>query len=372
MKHNVLSHYLDPWAKIRGTYNEQLNYIDGFGGIGAYHTANDVEQGLYLSNHFGSPVFSVEAIYEQQKLKRIKRVSALVIDTDQKNLDNLKLIFEQKKLPLPNFICGDFDTEINKILNVLKKKLYPTFFLLDPFGFSQVKFRTVKRIMTEFDNTEIVITFMYNSINRFLEDPKLETIYNDLFGCTDWKKFVDSPTQAKERALVTLFRDQCKKAGAKYVYPYKLNFPEKNRPYYYLFHLCNHHLGTKIMKEIFARENDGEVEYSGQPQNPNLFDEIIPSHERGDKCPKCYIPNSTVEGKCIDCFRSKFGSREITYRGLLQSIIDEVPWTERGIRTALQDFEKRNEITVKPSSQRKRKRKNGFQEDDVIMFTKKS
>ena len=35
IKHLVFADYFDRWVKILGKYNP-LNYIDGFGGIGAY------------------------------------------------------------------------------------------------------------------------------------------------------------------------------------------------------------------------------------------------------------------------------------------------------------------------------------------------
>ena len=54
MKHRVFSYYLPIWFQILGKRNKNLNYIDGFGGIGAYHKGKDIKEKKYISNCFGS------------------------------------------------------------------------------------------------------------------------------------------------------------------------------------------------------------------------------------------------------------------------------------------------------------------------------
>ncbi|MCK4735625.1 MAG: hypothetical protein KAT65_24435, partial [Methanophagales archaeon] len=50
MKHKVFSDYFDKWIKIVGS-RSKLNYIDGFGGCGAYKDKNG-------EIYFGSPILA--------------------------------------------------------------------------------------------------------------------------------------------------------------------------------------------------------------------------------------------------------------------------------------------------------------------------
>ena len=64
--------------------------------------------------------------------------------------------------------------------------------------------------------------------------------------------------------LVDIYKQQLKKRGARFVFPYKLSFPDKDRTYYYLFHVTNDRNGCSIMKSVFATRNLGRVEYLGK------------------------------------------------------------------------------------------------------------
>lgn len=57
MKHQVFADYFDKWVKIVGKYHNKLNYIDGFGGIGAY-------KGKDGKIDYGSPIIAAKIIKE--------------------------------------------------------------------------------------------------------------------------------------------------------------------------------------------------------------------------------------------------------------------------------------------------------------------
>lgn len=368
MKHKVLSFYLEPWAKIRSSQYKGLNFVDGFGGCGAYHTKEDVEKNQYKSNNFGSPIFSTEAIAKQQSEGRIDKAYILIIDENQENLDNIEKVVKYKKLKLkPDYKKGDFDKVINGIIDQIEKdkmNLNPTFFFIDPFGFS-LKFETIRRILS-LKNTEVFINFMYNAIQRFAGKKDIEKTCTSLFGCNDWKDHITSHTQKKETALVKLFWEQCKKF-VEFVYPFKLNFPDKNRPYYYLFHLCHHYKGCSIMKDVFAKRNNDSLEYRGNNYTPTLFD-VLPKHQRLDSCGRCFLFEGHNCKNCGDAIIKKFDKQQISFRNILEQIIDKTPLLERDIKKILQEMEKNEKINITPAIGRKGKRRQGFIEGDLIYF----
>ena len=104
MKHFIFEDYFDKFVKILGRYNNNLYYIDGFGGCGAYY--EQVSTKLY----FGSPVLAGKNIKYKNSSKNVQIV---IIDKYSENIENLKRVFEYNKLSSlkPIYINGDFDTE---------------------------------------------------------------------------------------------------------------------------------------------------------------------------------------------------------------------------------------------------------------------
>ncbi|MDP3057528.1 MAG: three-Cys-motif partner protein TcmP [bacterium] len=358
MKHRVLSYYFPQWLQILGKWNKGLNYIDGFGGIGAYHTKKDIEANKYLSNNFGSPVVAALQIKKLIENSKIGKASIVIIDEDKGNIQNLKEVLGYNKVNTENiqFIEGNFDQEINRILDSFEKEvksLAPTFFLIDPFGFSQVKMETIARILKQ-PKSEIIINFMYNAIQRWVShpNPKLQIHYDNLFGCKEWKKYIGKRTDEKERYLVSLFRKQCKEYGkAKFVYPFRLSFPDKDMPYYYLFHLCNHQLGCIRFKDSFAKFNIGDLEYKGNGfKQESLFKPLEKNQKR-----EIFIDN----------LLSKLKRKKISYGSLLNLIIDECDFLESGIKKILQELEKSGIIKIDGNG---RTRKGGIDNSDIIIF----
>ena len=162
-KHKVLRKYLEKWFTILSKYYN-VNYIDGFSGCGVY-TDNG-------SNFYpGSPIIAAQAW--NKAVNKNNKLSIICIEKEKKILENLKKAYshfcedlEYKVKPI--FINGDFDNEINKILDCFDKddKIEPSFFFIDPYGF-KIKYDIIKRI-SSMPKTEILLTFMYDSINRFL------------------------------------------------------------------------------------------------------------------------------------------------------------------------------------------------------------
>src|SRR3989339_741093 len=245
MKHLVFEDYFDKWVKILGKYHS-LNYFDCFGGCGAYEDKDETIK-------YGSPIIVAQIAKNALDLKR--NVKLVIIDKDGGNIENMKKIFDYLNLDIdPKFINSDFDATVNKILDSADN-LAPTFFFVDPFGFT-IKMATLRRIM-ERQRTEILLTFMYNSITRFLKSEHIEDILNQLFGCDNWKELCDKKGDYRENELIRLYRKKLKEFS-KFVYPFKFLFPDKNRTYYYLFHLTNNIKGCSIMKSCFARYNFGK------------------------------------------------------------------------------------------------------------------
>ncbi len=338
IKHFVVNEYFDKWIKIVGSRNKDLFYFDCHGGSGAYI---DEDKKIF----YGSPVLAAETI--EKNINSLDRnVQIVIIEQDKKNVDNLKKIFDSKKLKVKPFIIeGDFDNQINKILDKNLNMPYPSFFFIDPFGF-KIKFKTLKRIM-QMPFHEIVLNFMFNNINRFLIEG-IEGVLNDLFGGNEWKGLVQLQGNEREKSIVNLFRNKLKTI-CQYVFPYRIAFPNSARTYYYLFHLANHPLACSVMKSAFAKYNFGKVEYLGKDRiYPTLFD------------------TPEIEQKNIsEYLKKEFKNKTIAFDQLISCIIDDVPYLESAIRKALKEMEKKKHIQVERVTS---KTNIGLSGKDIIYF----
>ncbi len=341
IKHLVFADYFDKWVKILGK-DHPLNYFDCFGGKGAYEEGNEI--------YFGSPIIAAEII-QRNKINLKRDVCLVVIDKDKNNLENIKKILDYKKLDAkPIFVNRDFDLAVNKLLDE-NPNLAPTFFFVDPFGF-KIKISTLKRMM-KVAKSEVFLNFMYNGINRNLGIEQADEILIGLFGSSKWKELKDIENREKEKRIVELFRSQLKEF-CKFVYPYRLCFPEMNRTYYYLFHLTNHYKGCEIMKGSFAKYNRGRVEYRGKTESQMTFFDY--DNIKIDEIKKYLL--STYKG----CNKS--------FIEIIEEQIDETPYLVKHIRQALKELEKDSKINIvrKIRTTKSGKIRTGIDNEDEMRF----
>ena len=316
IKHKVLEEYLYVWAIKLGSANN-INYYDGFSGCGTYYDSNKKEL------CFGSPI-----IAKQQFLKahRDNKSTFYFNEKEECNINNLKKVFTHLGVPSHNinYYQGEFETNIIPFLDSLENNSKPTFFMIDPYGIN-VNFNTIKRIMN-IPKTEVFFNFMYNFTRRFTNMTSVENNLTNLFGTDKWKEYKKYKLYQKENALIELYRQQLKSCS-KYVYQYRMCFPNDRRTYYYLFHATNNREGCSIMKDAFAKINVGNVEFLGPNQpNPEQLNLIDFNLEK--------IQNLK------SLIWEKYKGQTIEYGNIVDTYIDSTPYLERHIREAIKDMDK--------------------------------
>ncbi|MFA5086894.1 MAG: three-Cys-motif partner protein TcmP [Candidatus Paceibacterota bacterium] len=354
MKHNVFNYYFPIWLKILSSRPsiKELTYVDGFGGIGAYHSKEDIKGGIYLSENFGSPIFSISAVDKIEKEKNTK-VNVVIIDKLKENLENIKKILIHNKLSIKNCLSieGDFDVEVNKYLDSIDGKIMPTLYFIDPFGISGIKLKTLRRMMKN-QYTEILLNFMYNSLQRWIDhpNPKVNKIYDEYFDGDQWRSCKGKHLKEKEEKLVSIFRSKCKDFSG-FVYPFKIKFPKKNQTYYYLFHLSDSSLACSLMKDSFAKFNNGKSEYEGEIIQSSL---LVPLEKKEKK------------EKFQEKLKNIYKGRKTKYHQIIDNFIDETDLLQSEIKIILSKMEKEKLIKVDPGDHRKRTK--GFKNFDFINF----
>lgn len=335
MKHQVLNAYLKPWAQKLGKYYTPV-FFDCHAGCGAY-----IENG---NIYWGSPIIAAK-LADQLETEYRKKIQLFAIDNDEKNINNLKSVIKHVKIKnVPELFIGNYEKILTnkKVIDLYANT--PAFFFIDPFGFS-LNYNILTQIMN-YHSHEIFVNFMFNNINRFLSLEFNDT-FNKLFGCTEWNKALSISGDNREIFLVDLFKRQLKKI-AKFVFPYKLQFYDKSRTYYYLFHATNNLDGCSIMKSCFAGCNYGKVEYLGCRRGRlSLFD-----------------INSFVLSEMKEYLINKYSGQKVEFRTILEQCIDETLYLESNIRTALKELRTTREIRTYAIDSKK----DGLKGRDLIEF----
>lgn len=263
-KHAIIRKYLDAWLPIITRWNGRVLYIDGFAGPGEYSGGKD-----------GSPIIAIKAVLEH-KANIKSEIKMLFIEADKDRYDHLKQKINSLNIP-SNIgikpIYGKFDetlTDIFKYIDEHKSRLVPAFIFIDPFGFTGIPFTLIKRIMRN-EKCEVLITFMFEEINRFISDARLWNSLTETFGTDEWKKVISEQDPKKRIELLhSIYKEQLEgDAGVEFVRSFKM-INKINKTDYFLFFGTNNITGLKKMKEAMWRiDKSGLFQFSDATYNPN-------------------------------------------------------------------------------------------------------
>jgi hypothetical protein len=130
------------------------------------------------------------------------------------------------------------------------------FALVDPFGWTGIPLSVLSDLMKR-SNTEILVNFMFEEINRFINHPDQGHNFDGLFGCEEWRQ-ADCPAgRERKKFIVGLYRDQLsKRAGARHVRSFEMR-NQRNATDYFLYFASNNRLGLSKMKEAMWKVDPG-------------------------------------------------------------------------------------------------------------------
>lgn len=343
VKHDILRKYLSPWLTILGRYHPRLCYFDGFAGRGEYEDGS-----------LGSPLIAMEIAEQLVRQKKVEEVVPIFIDENPDNFANLRVVIEANKSRFPNvrepiLECDEFSSVISQVIEKVGSKLAPSFFFIDPFGFTGVPFAIVKDILS-IPRTEIFFTFMVRDINRFLTIKDLWHAFDELFGTDKWRSFMNDAD--RENSLREFYISRLREeTDAKYVWSFRVCADERIQTTYFLIHATRRFEGLRIMKEIMYHEGaGGTFAYLGPDDctvraQMKLFDENIPS----------------LKGFLLE----RFKGRTLTYDEVLEESYMETPLIDKHYREAIKALEKERKVSIKRVSS---KTERGLRDDDEITF----
>lgn len=244
-KHLILQGYLKAWYPILGMTQDRIAFIDGFAGPGEYEDGEP-----------GSPIIALRTLREHaSKGKFGAEILFFFVEDREDRVRHLERLVEIEKAGLPEkcsaaIVHGKFDKTMAGWLDTIDEhqaRLAPCFLMVDPFGVSDTPMSIIQRVLRH-PKSEVYISFMYESINRFKTTPEFEAHLDALFGCPEWRGGIDiGDLEEKKDFFFTLYRNQLKRAGAVYVLHFELY--RGNRLIYAIFFGTKHLLGCDRMKQ---------------------------------------------------------------------------------------------------------------------------
>lgn len=335
----ILQSYLQKWFSILGStfIRKNLWYIDGFAGPGEYRGGHD-----------GSPIAAIKAAAQALTLSgarwKARDIRCVFIEEDAARFANLQTCLTR----LQEHTCvrvqpfqGTFDERLETLkadLNGPFRADEPIFAFIDPFGATDVPFKTVQDLLSH-PRTEVLLNLDSDGIDRIFNagaHADHERVLSEIFGGDDWKALGRiKKMQERVQAIVNLYKAKLRAIlGVRYVFSFEMQSSSGSINYHLVF-ASQHSLGLEKMKESMKQlDQRGDYRFCDQHVGQERlfrFDDAY-SHARA----------------MHDAFRGKV----VDYREANDYALNESPFVNA--KAMLKELERRQLIEVLASDQRRK------------------
>jgi three-Cys-motif partner protein len=222
-KLEILGAYLRAWFPILGRSPafDRIIYIDGFAGPGRYKQGEDGSPIIALKAAIGAISGQIQKPFEFHFVERKRRVAS-TLNANIQDLKRGRAWPENITItvhPQQTFQQA-YESQIRARL--LAHPRAPAFALVDPFGWTGIPLTILSELMKR-QSTEILVNFMFEEINRFINHPDQGHNFDGLFGCEGWRKAESMAGGERKKFIVDLYRDQLsQRAGARHVRSFEM------------------------------------------------------------------------------------------------------------------------------------------------------
>ena len=340
-KHSILRRYLQAYYPKLASTRGRIDFVDGFAG-----------PGVYSGGEPGSPIIALDALAEHRHLPNMGHCTFayLFIEEDPDRFEMLQGILGGREHPSNVEIkvcCGTFEEHIGEAFDGLEalKDLgllpsRPSFVMVDPFGVKGLPLELLGRL-ARFPKTELLVSLMYEPINRFLEHPTFESHLDGLFGKREWRDAAGLEADARKAFLSQLYADQLRKIGMRYVRLFEMR-DGGNRTGYFLAFATHSKEGLRAMKEAMWKVDEaGGLRFS---------DFTAPSLEQGT-----LFSAQPDYGQLRALVMARFfGQHDVPMGEIDDFVLIDTAFRETHGRTVLKDAESEEAIAVgRPPGKRK-------------------
>jgi len=275
-KHEIFEQYLGIYIeRLTRTFSQtmlNLTIVDGFCGGGLYRYRGAEAE--------GSPLRLLRAVEEADKALNAARIKGFVVRADfvfvDENADHVAFLRDLlikrgygARLGADIFLqCSTFEDACPGIIARIQAKgtAQRSLFFLDQYGWSDVRFATIRSILSQIKNPEILLTFAVDALIDFLTEKRTES--TALLGLDLQREDVRALLELKNgdgwRYLIQngLYRHVQSQTGASFYTPFFIHSVESHRSYW-LLHLSSHRQARDEMGKLHWRINNHFQHHGG-------------------------------------------------------------------------------------------------------------
>lgn len=253
VKHFVLEKYLERVAYNIFSFKNHFTYVDGFSG--PWKSATQT----YQDTSFKIATDALLAVQQGLKTDFGKSIDfrCLFIEKDPKAFKELEQAVADLKADNIEIINGSFEDSVERICDFTNGTFSLIF--IDPTGWQGFAMERIRPLLNL--RGEVLINFMFDYINRFIEDPRPETAatFDKLFGSgwyDEWKALHDEGF-SRESAAIEVYTSRLRQTGNfRYVTSTRILKPTSDRSYFYLIYATEHWKGIQEFRAVEKRTVD--------------------------------------------------------------------------------------------------------------------
>jgi three-Cys-motif partner protein len=364
-KHRIIAKYLARYIDTL-TSNPRipalkLTLIDGFAGGGLYLNEHTKEE------HFGSPLLMLKTIQESAAIVQARRsrsfdldVEYLFVESSLNHIACLKVNLEKSdfkgllgdgKIELLNdLFVNQVDAIIKHVQN--RRRGNRAIFVLDQFGYKDVPFPAIQRIMSSLTKAEVILTFASDSLISYISDQDQMQRTLERVGLRLSKEQIRSAKDENNwrLAIQLLLHEQIfQNSGARHYTPFFIRSKDSHRDYW-LIHLSNHWRARDVMVGLHWDENTSFAHYGSSGLTMLGYDldddiEITSQPFLFDQQAKTLTTEALLDElpKRIDAF----GGNGVSFDQFFKSVTNHSPATSIIVKQSLAILRREDEIEIR-------------------------
>lgn len=359
LKHFILERYLERVTYNIGYAADEFVYVDGFSG--PWKSGDE-------SLDDTSFMIAIKKLREVREglaqASRHPRFRCLFIEKDPTAFRALEAAVRDASDIDVAAINGEFEQSIPEILRFVGKAFSLIF--IDPTGWTGFGLKRIAALLQL--RGEVLVNFMFDYINRFLDDDRPETAasFDELFGGPGWDAAVRAGTR-REEAIIDLYRERMRAAGSfPHVTSTRILKPTHDRAYFYLVYGTRHTKGLiefrgvekKAVEEQervrLTAKQESRIERTGQTE---LW--AAASVPSGGP-PSFHEERAVQQGAALQRLRALVQSRSTTrYEQALAALLELPLVWESDVKRMIIELRDADEIEVRGMKPRERTPKQG-------------
>ena len=329
-KHEILRRYLGGWFPILSKFNGRMLYIDCHAG-----------RGRHGKGQAGSPLIALTTLMNHAHRDRILAKTEVMFFFLEQNPDHVANLEQELKDigTLPKNISaeitrGAYESVLDAELEDLAKReknLAPSFFFVDPYGFS-IPMVLMRKLLAQ-PRAELLITFMVRWIDMAVANISQEANMDLLFDVPEWRKLKDiREPDVRHAEMIKLY---AKSLGCAHASVLQMRGEHREHKYS-LIHATNHPRGRELMKNAMWKVTPDGSFTIFQSDHPDQQILITPE------------PNlDSLKGTLMETF----AGREVRYDKLKEWLLP-LSWDYPHLNAVLRDLRNDGKINASGFSAR--------------------